>query len=115
VQPPNGPRIGLYPLLFTFFQGRTGETGSHRTAHTARQSGLWEPFVSVTQSFNTSSSMGRLTHGHENSLHLPRRHAAAEAAEAAAPEATEAATAAPRRIAHAVALRGDGPSRRGHR
>src|SRR5215472_559424 len=35
------PRIGLYPLLFTFFQGRTGETGSHRTAHTASQSGLW--------------------------------------------------------------------------
>jgi hypothetical protein len=32
------PRIGLYPLLFTFFQGRTGETGSHRTAHTATQS-----------------------------------------------------------------------------
>ena len=53
--------------------------------------------------------------GHEHSLHLPRCRAAAEAAEAAAPEATEAATAAPRRIAHAVALRGDGPSRRGHR
>src|SRR6516225_1684467 len=34
------PRIGLYPLLFTFFQGRTGETSSHRTAHTATQCGL---------------------------------------------------------------------------
>ena len=44
--------------------------------------------------------MGKGGHEHnENSLRLPRRHAAAEAAEAAAPEATEAATAAPRRIA----------------
>ena len=34
----------------------------------------------------------------ENSLHFPRRHVAAEAAEAAAPEATEAASAAPRRL-----------------
>ena len=39
--------------------------------------------------------------GHKHSLHLPRRHGAAEAAEAAAPEATQAATAAPRRVAHA--------------
>src|SRR5215470_4362141 len=41
------PRIGLYPLLFTFFQGRTGETGSHRTAHTATQSGLYQPTCRV--------------------------------------------------------------------
>ena len=47
VQPSNGPRIGLYPLLFNFFQGRTGETGSHRTAHTATQSGLCGALASV--------------------------------------------------------------------
>src|SRR5262249_32116021 len=44
-------------------------------------------------------SLNRGRGGHEHSLHLlPRRRAAAEAAEAAAPEATEAATAAPSRV-----------------
>src|SRR5262249_58365415 len=36
--------------------------------------------------------------GHEHNKNLPRRHAAAEAAEATAPETTEAATTAARRI-----------------
>src|SRR5262249_50594839 len=44
--------------------------------------------------------------GHEHSLHLPRRHGAAEAAEAPAFEATEAATAAPCRIALRYAVTG---------
>jgi len=40
--------------------------------------------------------LGKGGHEHnKNSLHLPRRHAAAEAAEAATAEATEATTAAP--------------------
>ena len=54
--------------------------------------------------------MGKGHEHNKNSLHLPRRHAAAEAAEAATPEATEATTAAPRRVArYAVDARSRAP------
>ena len=38
LEPPDGPRMVFFPLLFAFFQGRTGETGSLLTASSATQS-----------------------------------------------------------------------------
>src|SRR5262245_3612138 len=65
------------------------------------------PNSSPVQLGSRGFSLHRGRGGQEHSLHLPRRHGAAEAAEATAPEATEAATTAPCRIARKLfALRG---------
>ena len=80
----------------TFRVGADGETGDFKGLTLSNSS----PVHLGSRGFSLNRGRGGLGKGrHEHSLHLPRRHAAAEAAEATAPEATEAATAAPCRIA----------------
>src|SRR5215813_8440879 len=84
----------------TFRVGADGETEDFKGLTLSNSS----PVHLGSRGFSLNRGRGGLGKGgyehNENSLHLPRRHAAAaEAAEATAPEATEAATAAPCRIA----------------
>jgi len=76
----------------TFRVGADGETGDFKGLTLFNSS----PVHLGSRGFSLNRGRGGLGKGgHEYNKNLPRRHAAAEAAEARAPEATEAATVAP--------------------